>query len=95
LEGRREEEEEEQWEEIERNEYPSFITPHFEFPFIQLGVQAAKSCTRRHPSKWRMTDDYLKFWDPSLPDFKEVVGSFICISRKALSLTRVRLLLDF
>jgi len=66
-----------------RRESPSFITPHFEFPFIQLGVQAAKSCTRRQLSKWRMTDDYLEFWESSLPNFKGVVGSFICISIEA------------
>jgi len=64
-------------------ESPSFITPHFEFPFIQLRVQAAKSYTRRQPSKWRMTNDYLEFWEPSLPDFKEDVGSFIFISIEA------------
>jgi len=62
---------------------PSFIIPHFEFPFIQLGVQAVESCTRRQPSKWRMTDNYLEFWEPSLPNFKEAIGSFICISRYA------------
>jgi len=64
-------------------ESASFITPHFKFPFIQLGVQAIKSCTRRQSSKWRITDDYLEFWETSLSDFKEVVGSFICISRGA------------
>jgi len=62
---------------------PSFVTPHYEFPFIHLEVQAAEACTMRQPSKWRMTDDYLEFWEPSLPDFMEFVGSFICISREA------------
>jgi len=66
-----------------RVESLSFITPHFEFPFIQLEAQEAESCTRRQSSKWRMTNDYLELWEPSLPDFKEVVGSFIYISREA------------
>jgi len=66
-----------------RRESLSFITPHFEFPFIQLGVQAVESCTRRQSSKWRMTDDYLEFLYPSLLDFKEALGSFIFISRGA------------
>jgi len=66
-----------------RRESLSFITPHFEFPFIQLGVQAAKSCISRQLSKWRITDVYLEFWELSLPDFEEVVGSFICMSREA------------
>jgi len=66
-----------------RRESPSFISPHFEFPFIHLGVQAVESCTRRQPSKWKMIDNYLKFWEPSLPYFKEVVGRFRGISRDA------------
>jgi len=66
-----------------RRESPSFITPHFKFPFIQLGVQTTKSYIRRQLRKWWMTNDYLKFWEPSLLDFKEVFGSFICISREA------------
>jgi len=49
-----------------RRESHSFIAPHFEFLFIQLGVQAAKSCTRRQSSKWKMIDSYLEFWEPSL-----------------------------
>ena len=63
---------------------PSFITPHFEFPFIQLQTyNATKSCTRRQPSKWRMIDSYLEFWEPSPPDFKETIDSFRCICREA------------
>jgi len=64
-------------------EAPSFIAHHFEVTFIQLGVQAAESCTRRQPSKWKMVDNYLEFWEPRLPDFKEDIDSFICISREA------------
>ena len=66
-----------------RRESPSFITPHFELPFIHLRVQAAKSCIIRQTSKWRMIDDYLEFWEPSLPNFKNFIGSLICISREA------------
>jgi len=66
-----------------RREPPSFITPHFEFPFIQLEVQATKSCISRQLSKWRITDVYLEFLEPSLPDFEESIGSFIRISREA------------
>ena len=64
-------------------ESPSFIAPDFEFPFIQLRVQATESCTRKQRSKWKMIDSYLKFWEPSLPDFKEAIRSFRCISREA------------
>jgi len=64
-------------------EPPSYITPHFEFPFIQLGVQGAESHTRRQSSKEKMIESYLEFWEPSLPDFKEAIGSFRCISREA------------
>jgi len=42
-----------------------------------------------------MTDDYLKFWEPSLPNFKEAIGSFICISREVYDLTSIRFFLDF
>jgi len=66
-----------------RRECPSFIAPHFEFPFIQLGIQAAESCTRRQPTKWKMIDSYLEFWEPSVLNLKEAIGSFICISREA------------
>jgi len=34
-------------------------------------------------SKWRITDVYLEFWELSLPDFEEVVGSFICTNGEA------------
>jgi len=61
----------------------SFTTPHFEFPFIQLRAQASESCNRRQLSKWRMTDSYLEFLEPSLHDFKEVVDSLKFISREA------------
>jgi len=53
--------------------FPSFISEYKNPSHALVGNRA----------KWRITDVYLGFLELSLPDFEEVVGSFICINRDA------------
>ena len=53
--------------------FPSFISEYKQPSHALAGSQA----------KWRITDVYLEFWEPSLPDFEEAVGRFACIIREA------------
>jgi len=67
---------------------PHLLLPTSNSPSCSSEHKQPNQCTRRQPSKWRITYVYLEFWEPSLPNFEEAVGSFICISREAVDLTR-------
>lgn len=62
---------------------PHSLLPISYSPSFSSKYKQANQCTKRQSSKWRIIDDYLEFWEPTLPDFKEVVGSSSCISIEA------------
>lgn len=62
---------------------PHLLLLTLNFPSFSSEYKQPSHALASSGVKCRITNVYLEFLEPSLPDFEEAVGNFICISREA------------